>query len=189
MVFVTFFGKQNTKLSGRPANSMIIPMVVLAFFSLAGGYIELPENIAHLSLFSNFIEKTLPAVTKVETSRTTELIFQLIAAFAAIAGLFTAYRFYFNKSFPAGVPRRNVLQKFFYNGWNFDLLYNKIVVNPVVFLSKIDKNDFIDLFYRGLASVTRGLNKTLSATQNGKISWYAMVIAIGAILTLTILFY
>ncbi len=189
MVFITFFGKQNTELAGRAAKSMIIPMVVLAFFSFAGGYIELPENMAHLSLFSHFIEKTLPVTNMAETTHSTELIFQLIAAFTAISGVFIAYRYYFNKSFPAGVPERNAIQKFFYNGWDFDLLYDKLIVKPVVFLSKIDKNDFVDLFYNGLASVTRRLHSMLSATQNGKVSWYAMIIAIGAILTLTILFY
>ncbi len=189
MVFVTFFGKQKTGLSGRPLTSMTIPMIILAFLSFAAGYIELPENMGHLELFSGFIEKTLPAAVLFETGQPAEWIFQLIAALAALSGLFVAYKYYFNKSFPATVPQRNALEKFFYNGWDFDLLYNKVIVQPIVFLSKINKNDFVDVFYKGLASLARALNIALSASQTGKVSWYAMVIVIGAILTLTILFY
>ncbi len=189
MVFVTFFGKQKSELSVRPLIGMTIPMIVLAFFSFAAGYIELPENMGHLQLFSDFIQKTLPAAVLSETGHQAEWIFQLIAAIAALSGLFVAYKYYFNKSFPAAVPQRNAVENFFYNGWDFDLLYNKLLVQPFVFLSKINKNDFVDMFYNGLASLARALNIALSASQTGKVSWYAMVIAIGAILTLTILFY
>lgn len=189
MVFLTFFGKPKTQPSARPGIIMAIPMVILAFFSFAGGYIELPENMTRMALFSGFIEKTLPATATMHPGNSNELIFQLIAGLVAISGLFVAYKYYFNKPFPAAVPERNTLQKFFYNGWDFDFVYDKMIVTPIVFFSRIDKNDFVDLFYKGLASSARVLNVALSASQNGRVRWYAMVIAIGAILTLTLIFY
>ncbi len=189
MVFVTFFGKAKAEPSGRPGIWMLLPMIVLAVFSFGSGYIEFPENMAHISLFSDFIEKTLPAASSGHSEGTTELIFQLIAALAALSGLFIAYKKYYNKPFPAEVPRRNALQQFFYTGWGFDFIYDKLIVTPVVFLSRIDKNDFIDLFYKGLAALARAFNIILRASQNGKVRWYAAVIAIGAVLILTILFY
>ena len=189
MVFVTFFGPSKSEPTGRPKLAMTIPMVVLALFAFGSGYIELPEFMGHVTLFSDFVDKTLPVTATMHSTTSTEIVMQLIAALVTLSGLFIAFRYYFNKSFPAAVPQRNATQEFFYKGWDFDILYNKVIVQPVVFLSKINKKDFVDLFYKGLASAARALNVALSASQTGKVRWYAMVIAIGAILTLTILFY
>jgi len=189
MVFVTFFGNAKADPTQRPGLLMTLPLVVLGILSFAGGFIELPGNMAHLTLFSDFIEKTLPITTIREFGNNTELLFEFIAAGMAIAGVMVAYRLYFNKSFPSAEPERNALQKFLYKGWDFDLLYDKVIVTPIVFLSRVDKNDFINRFYNGLASLTQVMHVALSTTQNGKLRWYAMVLAIGAIITLTILLY
>jgi NADH-quinone oxidoreductase subunit L len=189
MVFLVFFGAAKATPAYRPGLLLTVPLVVLGFLSFAGGFIELPGNMGHVTLISDFIEKTLPAISIHESGYATEFIFQLISAIAAIGGVVVAYLFFFNKPFPAAEPQRNKLQKFLYNGWDFDLLYHTVFVVPVVMLSRIDKNDFIDKFYTGIASLTLVLNKALSATQNGKLRWYATVLAVGAIITITIIFY
>jgi NADH-quinone oxidoreductase subunit L len=189
MVFLTFFGEVKKNPSQRLGLLMTIPLLVLAVLSIIGGFIELPGDMGHITLFSDFIEKTLPVTLSPAPGHYTELAFQFVSAIVAIAGMVTAYFYYFNKPFPATEPQRNALQQFFYQGWDFDLLYNTIIVQPIVFLSRIDKNDFIDKFYTALASLTMLLNKILSATQNGMVRRYAIVLAIGAIITLTIIFY
>jgi len=189
MVFLTFFGEQKKAPTQRPGLWMTIPLLVLAVLSLIGGFIELPGDMGHFSLFSDFIEKTLPVTLIEAPGHYTEIVFQFVSALVAIAGMVTAYFYYFNKPFPAAEPQRNALQQFFYLGWDFDLLYNTVIVQPIVFLSRIDKNDFIDKFYTSLASLTLLFNKILSATQNGLVRRYAIVLAIGAIITLTIIFY
>jgi len=188
MVFLVFFGDTKVQPAYRPGLLLTIPLVILGFLSFAGGFVELPGNMGHVTLVSDFIERTLPAITIHEPGHATELIFQLISAVVAIGGVVVAYLFFFNKSFAAAEPERNKLQKFLYNGWDFDLLYHAVFVVPVVMLSRIDKNDFLDKFYTGIASLTIILNKALSATQNGKLRWYASVLAIGAIITITIIF-
>jgi NADH-quinone oxidoreductase subunit L len=189
MVFVTFFGKSNAEPTHRPGIFMTIPLVVLAILSFAGGFIELPDNIGHLTMVSDFVEKTLPSTIVKTSVHITELIFQIMIAVVTILGLVTAYVVYFNKPFAAAVPERNALERFLYKGWGFDSIYDTIIVNPIVFLSRIDKNDFIDRFYNGLASLMLLLNKLLSLTQNGNLRWYATVLAIGAIVILTIIIY
>ncbi|MBZ0100426.1 MAG: NADH-quinone oxidoreductase subunit L, partial [Taibaiella sp.] len=189
MVFLTFFGKSHAEPTHRPRWMMTIPLVVLAFFSFAGGFIELPENMGNLTLISDFVNKTLPATTLALAKHSSELTFQLIAAAVAIGAVFTAYRLYFNKPFPAVEPQRNAIQQFFFKGWGFDWIYDKAIVEPMVYLSRINKNDFIDLFYTGLANISQWSHRMLSATQTGKLNWYAMVIAVGAILLLTLIFF
>jgi NADH-quinone oxidoreductase subunit L len=189
MVFLTFFGLEKKSPTKIPGLWMTIPLVVLSVLSIVSGFIELPTNMGHFALFSEFINKTLPATFEKTVGSYTEILFQVISALAAIAGVGVAYRYYFEKPFPAAEPKRNVLQTFFYKGWDFDLLYDTLLVRPVVYLSQIDKNDFIDQFYKGIASLALWLNKILSASQNGKLRRYAMVLAIGAIITLTIILY
>ncbi|TVZ28639.1 NADH-quinone oxidoreductase subunit L [Gillisia sp. Hel_I_86] len=189
MVFVTFFGKARAEPTHRPGLMMTIPLIILAFLSFAGGFIELPENMGELSLFSDIVDKTLPATTLAVAGHTTELILQLIAAAVAIAAVIVAYKLYFNKPLPAAEPERTALQQFFYKGWDFDLLYDKVIVAPMLYMSRIDKNDFIDLFYTGMATVARKSHFVLSAAQNGQLRWYAMVVAVGAVIILTILFF
>lgn len=188
MVFLTFFGKPHAEPTRRPGWMITFSLIVLAVFSFAGGFIELPENMGNLTLVSDFVEKTLPVTSLSVLQPSTELIFQIISAVVALAAVFLAYRLYFNKPFPAAEPQRNAAQLFFFKGWDFDLLYDKLVVEPMVFLSRINKKDFIDQFYTGLAYFTRQLNALFSATQNGQLRWYAMVVAAGAIIILTIIF-
>ena len=189
MVFIVFFGKTKGEPTYRPGIFMTIPLVVLGLLSLGAGFIELPDNMGHVTLLSDFIEKTLPATMVMRYGNNIELLFQIIAAMVAIGGVATAYVYYFNKPFPAAEPERTKLQNFFYKGWDFDLLYNTIIVRPVVFLSRIDKNDCIDRCYTGIAALTLTLHKLFSTTQNGKLRTYATVVAIGAIVILTIIFY
>jgi len=168
---------------------MTLPLIVLGILSIVGGFIELPGDMGHFTMFSDFIEKTLPVTLVTIAGHYTELLFQLISGLVAVAGIGTAYVFYYNKPFPAAEPQRNAVQNFFYRGWDFDLLYDALIVRPVIFLAQIDKNDVIDRFYNGLASLALWLNKLLSATQNGMVRRYAIVLAIGAIITLTLILY
>jgi NADH-quinone oxidoreductase subunit L len=189
MVFLTFFGKPKAEPAYRPGIGMTLPLVVLAALSFAGGFIQLPDNMGHVTLFSHFIQQTLPVTVAAASGHAAEWIAQLIAAAVSIAGLVLAYRLYYNKSFPAAEPIRTPIQQFFFKGWDFDLLYDKVIVQPVVFFSRIDKNDIIDQFYTGLASIAGWFNRGLVATQNGKLRWYAMALAVGAVVTLTLLLY
>jgi NADH-quinone oxidoreductase subunit L len=189
MVFLTFFGQEKKSPTQPPGLLMTIPLIVLSILSIVGGFIELPADMGHFALFSEFINKTLPATVENSVGNNTEMLFQVISGLVALAGIGIAYKYYFDKPFPAAEPKRNAIQTFFYSGWDFDLLYNTLLVRPVVYLSQIDKNDFIDRFYTALASLTMLLNKLLSATQNGRLRRYAMVLAIGAIITLTIILY
>ncbi len=189
MVFLTFFGKAKAEPAYRPGIAMTVPLVILAFVSFAGGFIQLPDNMGHVTLFSQFIQHELPVTVGVASGHATEWIAQVIAAVVSIAGLAMAYRIYYNKPFPAAEPVRNPIQRFFFNGWDFDQLYDKGIVQPIVYLSRIDKNDIIDQFYTGLASIAGLFNRGLAATQNGKLRWYAMALGIGAVITLTILLY
>lgn len=188
MVFLTFFGQAKTEPTHRPGRMMTIPLIMLAFLSFATGFIELPENMANLTLFSDFIHQTLPAVPVASTIHAMEWIFQIIAAVVSLSALWLAYRYFYPENSPATEAERTRTGQFFFQGWRFDNLYDALFVHPFVWLSKINQADIIDLFYTGIARISASTHQLLSRTQTGKLDWYAMVIAAGAIILLTLIF-
>ena len=78
------------------------------------------------------------------------------------------------------------MHDFWFNGWGFDWLYDKVFVIPIVWMAQINKNDFVDKIYTGIAWFTGLGNHLLSLTQTGRLRWYAMGIVLGAIITITI---
>ena len=186
MVFITFYGDKRSEVSHKPGWLIKIPLIVLAVLSVIGGFIELPDTMGHFAIFSSFLDMTLPAVKTIERS-VSELTLQIIVSLTALLGVYIAYRLYIKISVSkAENVKQNLIQKFFFAGWGFDWLYDRIFVRPVVFLAKINKNDFIDYIYMFVAWLNRMLNLILARTQTGKIRWYAMGIVLGAIITLTI---
>lgn len=191
MVFVTFFGVQKTHVSYRPGKLIHVPLIVLGVLSLIGGFIELPHTLGNLTLFSDFLNRTLPEIEMRIEGTGTELLFQVIAALTALLGIYIAYYLYILKPQIATNLRYSSPGSFLHNlwlqGWGFDKAYAWLLVNPVLVLSKINKNDFIDKFYNGTARVNVLLNHAFSYTQTGNLRWYAMGIVFGAILSLTII--
>jgi len=191
MVFVTFYGTQKTHITYRPGKLIHVPLITLAVFSVIGGFIELPHSFGHFTLFSDFVNKSLPEISMRIENTGTEILFQIIAALTALLGIYIAYYFYILKPQITLNLRYSssgaFLHDLWLNGWGFDKAYAWLLVNPILVFSKINKNDFIDLIYTGIARVNVLLNHSFSYIQNGNLRWYAMGIVFGTIITLTII--
>jgi NADH-quinone oxidoreductase subunit L len=184
MIFITFFGEAKTQPSFLPGKIMTIPLVILAVLSVIGGFVELPESIGEIHLFSNLVDNTLPAVVVKEAGHS-EILFQAISAIIVLAGIYLAYTVYLKKPALSESFNHSRLNKFFEKGWGFDKLYDVIFVKPVVWLSEMDKNDIFDWLNIGVSRLTLLTNHLLSITQNGKLRWYLMSFTIGIALILT----
>jgi NADH-quinone oxidoreductase subunit L len=186
MVFLTFYGNKRSEVSHKPGWLIKIPLIVLAVFALIGGFIELPDTLGHVTIFSSFLDLTLPAVKTIEGS-VSELTLQIIVAMTAFLGIYIAYRLYIKIPVTKAVDsKQSLIHRFLFSGWGFDWLYDKIFIQPVVFFAKINKNDFIDYIYTFIAWLNRMLNQVFALTQTGNVRWYAMGIVLGAVITLTI---
>lgn len=190
MVFVTFYGKQKMEVHHHPTNTIKIPLIVLGVLSLIGGFVEMPHSLGHFAPFGHFMHSALPAVEAFHRSIGTELIFQLIAAVISLSGIYLAYRHYYQQSdLPArmagSAPGQRV-HSFWFSGWGFDTLYDIIVVKPLLWFSRINKRDFFDLIYTGLAYLAQGFHFLFARTQTGKVRFYAAGIALGAVITIAI---
>src|SRR3546814_797372 len=188
MVFITFWGKPHTSVSSRPGKAMVIPLVILAFFSIVTGFLELPHNLGHITLFSGFLSPVLPAVHDMELPAALEWISQGIAAVLTIGGIWLAHLFFIRKpQLLPGLDRATTgLQAFFYRGWDLDRLYNILFVRPFKWLARVNQADVTDRFYTGLAWLNVWLHRQVIKTQSGILRWYLAGAAIGALIILTI---
>lgn len=78
------------------------------------------------------------------------------------------------------------LNRFWFSGWGFDALYDRIVVTPYVYLSRINKRDIIDRIYDGMVSGAEFFHAISARTQSGIMRWYIMGIVVGAVLILSL---
>ena len=186
LVFIVFFGEMKTEPHHNAGKLMTIPLVVLAVLSLIGGFIEFPENMGPVHLFSKLFDHILPVVNTGGEGHS-ELIFQIISAIVSLGGVYLAYLLFYKKSSLAIRFRNSNLNKFFLSGWRFDRVYDILFVKPTVWLSEIDKKDFVDLIYTSIAKVTEYLNLLFSKTQNGKLRWYVLFLTIGVAVLLTLM--
>jgi NADH-quinone oxidoreductase subunit L len=184
MIFITFYGEAKTQPSFLPGKLMTVPLIILAVLSLVGGFVELPASIGNIHLFSNLIDNTLPAIVNKEKEHS-ELLFQVLSSVIALTGIYIAYLIYYKKPALSEPFSHSRLNKFFEKGWGFDKLYDTLLVKPLIWLSVIDKNDFIDLWNISLSRVVLFFNQILSKTQNGKLRWYLLSFAIGIAIILT----
>jgi len=188
MVFLTFFGEEKTHV-GHPAGMlMTIPLIVLAALALLGGFLETPHNMGHVNLFSSLLEPVLPAVEMRPGALDYELLLQGIAGVLGLLGIYVAYFFYMKRTdLRAEIKGATYdLNRFWFSGWGFDALYDIVFVRPYVYISQLNKNDFLDKIYDGMVSGANFFNRIFAQTQSGIMRWYIMGIVIGAILILSL---
>ncbi len=189
LVVVVFFGEMKTQVSAQPGRLMTVPLIALAVLSIIAGFIEWPHNMVHLTLFSDLVQKVLP-VTTLKQVVPSEAIFQAIAILITLSGIYLGYQLYYRdtrvieqwKQVPALVSIRN----FWYSGWRFDQLYDAVFVRPFVWITRLNKADFFDQLYNGIASGSRRLNQWFSFSQNGSLRWYVAGVLFGILFILTL---
>jgi NADH-quinone oxidoreductase subunit L len=67
-----------------------------------------------------------------------------------------------------------------------DWLYDRALVRPVIWFANVDRNDFIDAFYNGIARLSELAWRVLRSTENGRVRWYAAWITAGTVIFVAI---
>jgi NADH-quinone oxidoreductase subunit L len=186
LLFFVFFGETKTEPHGKQGPAMTIPLVVLALLSLLIGFLEVPRTLGDWPLFSGFLGTALPMVHAVAQTVSMEAIHQGILALLSVAGIAAAYLLY--RAAPAGFPNVaatgpvSALSRFWFEGWWFDRVYDRVIVRPFTRMAEMNRSDLIDAVYTSLARLVASVHESLSATQTGSVRWYATVLAGSAVL-------
>lgn len=185
LIFVVFFGEAKTHATPERGRGIRIPLIVLAFFSVVAGFLEMPQTLGHLPLFSEFMQSALPEVSIAHGGFSTELLLQLLAMAASVFGIYVAYTIFVQNprlmDAVVRVPLVRLLHQFWFSGWGFDWLYDRLLVQPFVWMAHINRDDVIDDIYRGAAGLSRLSHRLLSRTQTGVLRRYVAVIAAGSV--------
>ena len=179
LFFVVFFGE-----SGRHDNvkefggwNMRGPLFVLMAGSLFAGFMYLPLDIVFSQGEPN------------EEHHVSALIHGIMIV-VPLLGIGIAYLFYGSRKLSTArimaSPFAQRLHTFWFNGWGMDTLYNRLFVNPFLWLARINENDIVDKIYDFLIMLSRIGNRLIVQTQTGYLRWYALTVATGLVFIITL---
>jgi NADH-quinone oxidoreductase subunit L len=201
-LFMTFWGK--SRVSPDAAHHlhesppiMIVPLVVLAFLSLVGGFVGIPI-FKGWNVFADFLAPAFAPATAIlnkaaghgeaHHSVVLEGGLMLISLAIAFAGLFLARWMYItDPSKPDKViDEYKGLHTLVYNKYWVDELYDFLFVNSIVrfsrFLWRYFDDTVIDGVVNGVAEVMRNWSSGLRLIQTGLVKDYALSILVGILL-------
>ena len=177
LVFVVFFGGQARTLARKSGLRMNTALLLLSILALFGGMLQVP------------LDSVFPLLSNPVAVDTIDLV-AVITIAAPVLGLLIAVPLYLTDSNYAQrfASYRWVkpVQQFFYSGWGFDTLYDYLLVQPFKVISKLNKNDAVDGLFLGIAWLSVSFHRLASATQTGRVRWYAGSLAIGVAVILAI---
>ena len=172
---------------------MVFPLILLAVGTLFIGFIGLPTNLSHLFHVSNVFENFLGNAKHLSLSVFTEWGLMLLSVAGAFASAYIAYVFYVRGSPMLETLTENfsLFYKSSLNKFYVDEIYDTVFINPLKktsdFLWRIIDVVFIDGLVNGVAWFGRQCFLFLSLFQSGRVTHYAFIMFIGAILVLLIL--
>ncbi len=201
---ITFLGKfrgtqdQEHHLHESPS-AMTIPLVVLAIFSVIGGFIGIPEVFAHhshkLELFLAPIFKGseeylhTSGLEPEHLSHSTEWMMMGIVTTLILAVI--AFAWYKFSQYKAENEKEEVgLGKILANKWYIDELYNAAIVKPLDALSAFFKNiiekNIIDGGVNGVGKLVNYSSRQLRLLQSGQVGGYILIMVLSMIVLLFI---
>jgi NADH-quinone oxidoreductase subunit L len=178
MVFVTFFGPPRSKEAEHPhaghgfAHS--VPLAVLAFFALVGGFIRLP------------LDSVLPE--RHFDDESAKHMIEYVSIAVSLGGLaISAWLFLKAPGVVDAVaknPIGNGLRRYWFAAWGFDAAYDFLFVKPYLWFMRVNAKDAADVAIGLIPMGLRAAHGAIARTQTGQIRWYAMGVAAGAVLVL-----
>ena len=174
MMIVAFFGETKTEPHDGSKANMWLPLVVLAALAVGGGWFGiavLDDLLGPVGTFSHFTPIALATMA------------------IPLLGILIGWLVFTGRMDVTGLVESGFgvgLRRFWQGGWGFDRLYDGVFVKPFVAAARLNKRDFVDLFYAATVAVTRGLHYIGALTQTGRLRWYAANMAIGLVLVFLI---
>jgi NADH-quinone oxidoreductase subunit L len=215
LVFLTFFGaprydEHKVHVHESPAN-MTVPLMILAFLSIFGGWFAAPKMIGGADYFEKFLApvflQSQPVINmigspegiatspdiiigRVHESPVSALVHALVSwpVAVAILGLLVAWYFYIKRP---DIPKKmaqsvRALYLLLLNKYYVDEIYAALIVRPLLWISTnvlwhVVDEGAIDGVVNGTATVARGSGSELRKIQSGNTRSYAAWVILGAV--------
>ena len=202
LIFLTFFGaprydEHEVHVHESPKN-MTIPLMILAFLSIFGGWVAAPKLIGGIDRFGEFLQPvftmyapTAAAVASESTASPGLALFHALTGWPVIVGilgLLVAWWFYIKSP---ETPKRlaqslHGLYTLIFHKYYVDEIYAALIVRPLLWISAnllwhvIDEGA-IDGTVNGVATAARESGGEVRKLQSGNTRSYAAWVIIGAV--------
>jgi len=205
LVFLTFFGaprydEHHVHVHESPRN-MTVPLIILAFLSIFGGWFAAPRLVGGIDYFAKFLQPVFSAyappmaepavlISEPHGSPAMDLLHALVGwpVIVAVLGLLVAWWFYIKNT---DAPKRlaqslHALYTLLLNKYYVDEIYAALIVRPLLWISTnvlwhvVDER-VIDGTVNGAAGVAREWGGQLRKLQSGNTRSYATWVVIGAV--------
>ena len=189
---------------------MWAPLAVLALLAVVGGWVNVSEHLRATllglgPLTSGWLHEWLHPITEqaqhiqelnlgvlAETAPVGggEVIWALLSGAAALVVVLASFRFVGGqKVVPAAEDVEPTgFAKVLYNEWYVDELYDRIIVQPILslsrFCSKVIDAGIIDGVVNGVGWTARGVGFVVSMFQTGTVNTYAFILTVGVLVIL-----
>jgi NADH-quinone oxidoreductase subunit L len=157
---------------------MLVPLVVLAVFSILGGVANLPFTESSKFL-EHWLEPSVPFEHHLTVDTEVKIAIALASALVAIGGMVVGWIVYSKRA----ADRDAREPEFLGRAWYIDWAYAQLVAGPGTALFNaaawFDRT-VIDGAVNGVAAIARGSGGGLRHVQSGFVRSYALVVGIGA---------
>jgi NADH-quinone oxidoreductase subunit L len=169
---------------------MTVPLIVLATLALVGGWIGLPEGFLWGDKFGAYLAPSLAALPHGEAHHVSGATLAFLigsATVVALSGIVAAYLVYGRPSPVADetAARAPGLYRLLWNKYYVDELYDALVIQPYVTLSRVFwqvvDSQIIDGAVNGIGELTRWTGSRVRRLQTGNVQAYALAMLAGAI--------
>src|SRR6516225_2260494 len=197
LIFKTFHGephdREHYEAAHETAKTMLVPLGILAFGSIAAGYPALAVFTGHGA--SEFFRQALalgPAEKLFESAENLPLVLSMLPTVMMIGGFLVAYQFYIRRpDIPEALARdQNLLYRFLLNKWYFDEIYDFLLVQPALRLGRLfwkgGDGFIIDGFGPdGVSARVLDVTRNVIRLQTGYLYHYAFAMLIGVAAAIT----
>jgi NADH-quinone oxidoreductase subunit L len=201
LYILTFEGKERFGHHQHPHESpkvMTVPLIILAFFSIIAGFIGIPEvfsgeggNQFKYWLYPIFADANKRMVQYGFHSHFEEILLMTVSVLVAAVSIFFARYIYLKSQKIA----ENVSKKFsgvyktLWNKYYVDEIYDAVIVNPIVVVSKkvfwkFTDGKIIDGFIHSIAAFIDSSASMIRKFQTGIAQFYAIIMVFGIAITL-----
>lgn len=197
LLFATFHGQfrgseEKLEQVHESSYSMIIPLLVLAVFSILGGFVGLPEITGGDHNLYKFLVQSI-AHTRFKVSHLFEYSLWGITVVALVSIGYITFKKFATSDNKVFEPGNSLLSRIIVNKFYLDELYTLLFVNPLKKTGSWIINQFeygvIDRLIRIPDTFIESSSYALKSLQSGKLSWYLLSTVVSILLIVLVFIY
>jgi NADH-quinone oxidoreductase subunit L len=186
--------EQEHHLHESPA-AITIPLIILAILSLVGGYVGIPEFMAHgahslRDFLAPVFADSNALLAAHEVSHQTEWILTGISTALIVMVVIYAWTKFSRK--PETEEDRGV-GKFLANKWYVDELYETVIIRPLqklgAFFNNVFESSIVDGIINGVGKLLNYSSRQLRLLQSGQVGNYVLLMVLGMLVIFVIQFF